>query len=200
MALLKKCAILNFQSAKIVEVIESIHQSMSISKEDTHLLQFTRQDSDGSSKYHTVLDMACNSESQDRVKTSSKSSTSLPTIVRSSSRFEKAMFITPPLRHDRPVQHRGLIASASPSLEFLTFRRSHSVHIRKCQHLVQRLSSILIAQMLILMVCVPFGLSFFPSEWKEIPIPRAIGIQLFLLTTIICQLIFTCTSFPWMTR
>jgi SulP family sulfate permease len=53
---------------------------------------------------------------------------------------------------------------------------------------------ILIAVVLNLMICVPFGLSFFPVEWDAIPVPRALGIQMFLLTTAVCQFVFVARS------
>lgn len=53
---------------------------------------------------------------------------------------------------------------------------------------------VLIAVVLNLMICVPFGLSFFPVEWTDIPVPRALGIQMFLLTTAICQFVFVARS------
>ena len=60
------------------------------------------------------------------------------------------------------------------------------------------LPSIVIAIVLNLMICVPFGLSFVPAEWKEMPVPRALGIQMFLLTTAICQFVFVgAIVFKW---
>ncbi|KDO35699.1 hypothetical protein SPRG_00496 [Saprolegnia parasitica CBS 223.65] len=59
---------------------------------------------------------------------------------------------------------------------------------------VKSLPSVLIAVLLNLMICIPFGLSFFPLEWDEMPAPRAIGIQMFLLTTVLCQFIFAARS------
>ncbi|RHY28580.1 hypothetical protein DYB32_005866 [Aphanomyces invadans] len=56
--------------------------------------------------------------------------------------------------------------------------------------ILQSLPSVLIAVILNLMISIPFGLSFFPLEWTELPAPRAIGIQMFLLTTFICQFVF----------
>lgn len=53
---------------------------------------------------------------------------------------------------------------------------------------------IVIAIALNLMICVPFGLSFFPTEWEDLPMPRAVGIQMFLLTTAICQFVFVAKS------
>ncbi|DAZ96819.1 TPA: hypothetical protein N0F65_007080 [Lagenidium giganteum] len=58
----------------------------------------------------------------------------------------------------------------------------------------QALPCIIIAVMLNLMICVPFGLSFFPVEWQDMPVPRALGIQMFLLTTAICQFVFVAKS------
>ncbi|TMW64337.1 hypothetical protein Poli38472_012959 [Pythium oligandrum] len=53
---------------------------------------------------------------------------------------------------------------------------------------------VIIAIALNLMICVPFGLSFFPAEWQDLPMPRAVGIQMFLLTTAICQFVFVAKS------
>ncbi|ETV65831.1 hypothetical protein, variant [Aphanomyces astaci] len=60
--------------------------------------------------------------------------------------------------------------------------------------ILQSLPSVLIAVVLNLMISIPFGLSFFPLEWTELPAPRAIGIQMFLLTTFICQFVFALRS------
>ncbi|CAH0478338.1 unnamed protein product [Peronospora belbahrii] len=49
---------------------------------------------------------------------------------------------------------------------------------------------VVIAVLVNLMICVPFGLSFFPVEWTDIPVPHALGIQMFLLTSAICQFTF----------
>lgn len=59
---------------------------------------------------------------------------------------------------------------------------------------VQAVPSIVIAVALNLMVCVPFGLSFFPVEWTDIPVPRALGIQMFLLSSAICQFVLVAYS------
>ncbi|RMX66306.1 hypothetical protein DD238_003743 [Peronospora effusa] len=53
---------------------------------------------------------------------------------------------------------------------------------------------VVIAVLVNLMICVPFGLSFFPVEWKDIPVPHALGIQMFLLTSAICQFTFVLLS------
>ncbi|GAB9467146.1 Sulfate permease [Globisporangium polare] len=65
---------------------------------------------------------------------------------------------------------------------------------RRVQEAVQAAPCVLIATLLNLMICVPFGLSFFPVEWQEMPVPRALGIQMFLLTTAICQFVFVAKS------
>ncbi|CAI5736034.1 unnamed protein product [Hyaloperonospora brassicae] len=59
---------------------------------------------------------------------------------------------------------------------------------------VQAVPSIAIVVLVNLMICVPFGLSFFPVEWHEMPVPRALGIQMFLLTSAICQFTFVALS------
>ncbi|KAL8020819.1 putative cyclic nucleotide-binding domain, SLC26A/SulP transporter, rmlC-like jelly roll [Plasmopara halstedii] len=53
---------------------------------------------------------------------------------------------------------------------------------------------IVIAVLVNLMICVPFGLSFFPLEWQDIPVPHAFGIQMFLLSSTICQFTFVWLS------
>ncbi|KAG3023004.1 hypothetical protein JG687_00001394 [Phytophthora cactorum] len=53
---------------------------------------------------------------------------------------------------------------------------------------------IAIAVLVNLMICVPFGLSFFPLEWQDIPVPHALGIQMFLLSSTICQFTFVWLS------
>lgn len=65
---------------------------------------------------------------------------------------------------------------------------------RRAHEMAQAVPCILIATLLNLMICVPFGLSFFPVEWQEMPVPRALGIQMFLLTTAICQFVFVAKS------
>ncbi|KAG7396206.1 hypothetical protein PHYBOEH_002647 [Phytophthora boehmeriae] len=59
---------------------------------------------------------------------------------------------------------------------------------------LQAAPCVIIAVLLDLMICVPFGLSFFPVEWEDMPVPRALGIQMFLLTTAICQFVFVFRS------
>ncbi|RLN89057.1 hypothetical protein BBJ28_00019329 [Nothophytophthora sp. Chile5] len=59
---------------------------------------------------------------------------------------------------------------------------------------LQAAPCIVIAVVLNLMICVPFGLSFFPVEWNDMPVPRALGIQMYLLTTTICQFVFVARS------
>lgn len=72
--------------------------------------------------------------------------------------------------------------------------RSSSFWKRHLQEAAQAAPCVLIATLLNLMICVPFGLSFFPVEWQEMPVPRALGIQMFLLTTAICQFVFVAKS------
>lgn len=71
---------------------------------------------------------------------------------------------------------------------------SSSLWKRQLQEALQAAPCVLIATLLNLMICVPFGLSFFPVEWQEMPVPRALGIQMFLLTTAICQFVFVAKS------
>mmetsp|Transcript_3778 Transcript_3778/g.5864 ORF Transcript_3778/g.5864 Transcript_3778/m.5864 type:complete len:872 (+) Transcript_3778:121-2736(+) len=57
---------------------------------------------------------------------------------------------------------------------------------------------LLIATLLNLFLSLSFGQAFFPSDW-EFPeeVPRSIGIQMFLFSTVICQLVMTIQSeFP----
>ncbi|TYZ61927.1 hypothetical protein PybrP1_001369 [[Pythium] brassicae (nom. inval.)] len=78
-------------------------------------------------------------------------------------------------------------ASRPSTSSGVTWRtRAHAV--------LQAAPSVLIATLLNLMICVPFGLSFFPVEWQEMPVPRALGIQMFLLTTALCQFVFVAKS------
>ena len=44
------------------------------------------------------------------------------------------------------------------------------------------LPGLLISLLLNLMLCVPFGLSFFPAEWSSLPVPRTVGISMFLFS------------------
>lgn len=73
-------------------------------------------------------------------------------------------------------------------------RSAHSTWKARTHATVTALPSVLIATLLNLMICVPFGLSFFPVEWHEMPVPRALGIQMFLLTTALCQFVFVAKS------
>ena len=50
-----------------------------------------------------------------------------------------------------------------------------------------KIPPLVIGCILNLMICVPFGLSFFPPEWEPLPVPRTLGIQMFLLSTAISQ-------------
>ncbi|KAJ0411099.1 hypothetical protein ATCC90586_008074 [Pythium insidiosum] len=99
------------------------------------------------------------------------------------------------------------VASASPHHHHSLAKWNHSllhatVHEhsdgpwwkRQARDAAQAVPCIVIAIALNLMICVPFGLSFFPAEWQDIPMPRAVGIQMFLLTTAICQFVFVAKS------
>ncbi|KAE9248787.1 hypothetical protein PF004_g3694 [Phytophthora fragariae] len=59
---------------------------------------------------------------------------------------------------------------------------------------LQAAPCVAIAVLVNLMICVPFGLSFFPVEWTDIPVPHALGIQMFLLSSTICQFTFVWLS------
>ena len=59
------------------------------------------------------------------------------------------------------------------------------------------LPGVLLGLILNLMLCLPFGLSFFPLDWDPFPVPRAMGIQMFLFSTFVCQVVMTAQSeFP----
>ncbi|EQC39095.1 hypothetical protein SDRG_03303 [Saprolegnia diclina VS20] len=112
-------------------------------------------------------------------------------------RTEKALFKTPPLRMD--YDHHDISMCTSPlerSMHGTALHREPSMREEKvtAMSVVKSLPSVLIAVLLNLMICIPFGLSFFPLEWDEMPAPRAIGIQMFLLTTVLCQFIFAARS------
>ena len=111
----------------------------------------------------------------------------------------KAMFIPPPLRADRDIRQHptNVIHPVATENELPTIAKEStgtSTWKEMSQSALEALPGITIAILLILMVCIPFGLSFFPSEWTEMPIPPGIGIQMFLLSTILCQLTFTAFS------
>lgn len=62
---------------------------------------------------------------------------------------------------------------------------------------LSRTPGVLIGAMMNIMLCVPFGLAFFPVSWEPFPVPRAVGLQMFLWSTIVCQLVMTASSdFP----
>ena len=63
----------------------------------------------------------------------------------------------------------------------------------------ERTPGLFIALLLSLFFSTSFGLAIFPAEW-EFPsnVPRAIGVQMFFLSTMICQVVLTFySSFPW---
>jgi len=56
---------------------------------------------------------------------------------------------------------------------------------------------VLIGTTMNMMLSVPFGLAFFPASWEPFPVPLAIGLQMFLFSTFLCQVIMTFSSeFP----
>eukprot|EP00928_Gymnodinium_smaydae_P023220 TRINITY_DN19244_c0_g1_i1.p1 TRINITY_DN19244_c0_g1~~TRINITY_DN19244_c0_g1_i1.p1 ORF type:complete len:910 (-),score=86.92 TRINITY_DN19244_c0_g1_i1:146-2821(-) len=60
-----------------------------------------------------------------------------------------------------------------------------------------RMPGLLIGSMMNIMLSVPFGLAFFPAQWEPFPVPRAVGLQMFLFSTVICQVLMTLRSeFP----
>lgn len=64
----------------------------------------------------------------------------------------------------------------------------------KITEALQSVPCIAIAVLVNLMICVPFGLSFFPLNWHDMPVPHALGIQMFLLSSTICQFTFVWQS------
>lgn len=80
------------------------------------------------------------------------------------------------------------------STEDLQIEDRSSSSETKANQLLETIPSIFIATMLILMVCIPFGLALFPAEWEQMPLPREIGIQMFLFTTALSQIVYTFTS------
>jgi MFS superfamily sulfate permease-like transporter len=58
----------------------------------------------------------------------------------------------------------------------------------------QRFCAFLIMSVLLVIECVPFGLAFFPLSWTDLPVPRSLGIQMFLLSSAIAQATFAATS------
>lgn len=67
-----------------------------------------------------------------------------------------------------------------------------------CVNCLSGTPGLLIATMLNLFLSMSFGQAFFPSNWEFPPeVPRSIGVQMFLLSTLICQLVMTAVSdFP----
>uniref|UniRef100_A0A7S1TMZ3 STAS domain-containing protein n=1 Tax=Phaeomonas parva TaxID=124430 RepID=A0A7S1TMZ3_9STRA len=62
---------------------------------------------------------------------------------------------------------------------------------------VQKLPGLLIGTVLNLMLCVPFASSFFPLDWEPFPVNRMVGVQMWLFSTAVCQLVMTLMSdFP----
>eukprot|EP00927_Polykrikos_kofoidii_P026502 TRINITY_DN2357_c0_g1_i1.p1 TRINITY_DN2357_c0_g1~~TRINITY_DN2357_c0_g1_i1.p1 ORF type:complete len:867 (-),score=105.52 TRINITY_DN2357_c0_g1_i1:66-2666(-) len=62
---------------------------------------------------------------------------------------------------------------------------------------VAQVPGLLIATVMNVMLSVPFGLAFFPTTWEPFPVTRAIGLQMFFLSTFVCQVVMTVGSdFP----
>ncbi|KAJ1615659.1 hypothetical protein T492DRAFT_897147 [Pavlovales sp. CCMP2436] len=63
---------------------------------------------------------------------------------------------------------------------------------------LKRLCAFMIMSTLIMIECVPFGLAFFPHSFPmdlpSLPVPRTLGIQLFLLSSAIGQAVFALQS------
>ncbi|KAF0700441.1 Aste57867_9025 [Aphanomyces stellatus] len=106
----------------------------------------------------------------------------------------EGLFKIPPLRRDydpsmaAPASHYGI-----PKLS-MDETTCSVTSVNASRSILESLPSVMIAVVLNLMISIPFGLSFFPLEWTDLPAPRAVGIQMFLLTTIICQFVFAARS------
>ncbi|CAK0901671.1 unnamed protein product, partial [Prorocentrum cordatum] len=62
---------------------------------------------------------------------------------------------------------------------------------------VARVPGVMIGTTMNIMLSVPFGLAMFPTGWDPMPYPRAMGLQMFLFSTFICQVCMTLFSeFP----
>eukprot|EP00927_Polykrikos_kofoidii_P026504 TRINITY_DN2357_c0_g2_i1.p1 TRINITY_DN2357_c0_g2~~TRINITY_DN2357_c0_g2_i1.p1 ORF type:complete len:892 (-),score=97.41 TRINITY_DN2357_c0_g2_i1:71-2446(-) len=57
-----------------------------------------------------------------------------------------------------------------------------------------QLPGLLIGTIMNVMLSVPFGLAFFPTSWEPFPVTRAIGLQMFFLSTLVCQLVMSAGS------
>lgn len=66
--------------------------------------------------------------------------------------------------------------------------------LEHAQQHVKRAFAFVIINVLVLIEAVPFGLAFFPSSWEDFPAPRSLGIQMFLLSSAICQAVFAAYS------
>eukprot|EP00930_Biecheleria_cincta_P058101 TRINITY_DN43950_c0_g1_i1.p1 TRINITY_DN43950_c0_g1~~TRINITY_DN43950_c0_g1_i1.p1 ORF type:complete len:821 (+),score=101.91 TRINITY_DN43950_c0_g1_i1:79-2541(+) len=63
-----------------------------------------------------------------------------------------------------------------------------------CIDSLARMPGVMIGLVMNIMLSVPFGLAFFPQSWEPFPAPRAVGLQMFLLSTLICQVTMTIWS------
>jgi SulP family sulfate permease len=63
-----------------------------------------------------------------------------------------------------------------------------------CVAALARLPGLIIGAVMNVMLCVPFGLAFFPASWEPFPVPRAVGLQMFLFSTFVGQLVMTAGS------
>lgn len=101
---------------------------------------------------------------------------------------------------DLPLYH-DLQRHSEPASAWKCFKPFRTGNKRLVQTLHQGLTDvaraalcIAIAVMYDLMFCVPFGESFFPADWDDMPVPRTLGIQMFLLTTALCQFVLVLYS------
>ena len=81
----------------------------------------------------------------------------------------------------------------SHNFDFDEFEQ-RSTTAKLIKKLVSSTPSVVLASMLNLMLCVPFGSAFFPISWEPFPTSRAIGLKMWFFSTAISQLTFTFTS------
>ena len=95
------------------------------------------------------------------------------------------------LSYGTPAGQRDEIAAGrEPLLGAAPSRRPLDGVVR----FMQRACALAIMSVLLLIECVPFGLAFFPASWERFPVPRALGIQMFLLSSALAQAVFALSS------
>lgn len=91
---------------------------------------------------------------------------------------------------------------SSPSTQKISTENATPLFVDTCSSTISdhfsKLPGLIIALLLNLFLSISFGQAFFPTEWTFPPeVPRAIGVQMFLFSTIICQVVMTTNSeFP----